>query len=84
MMSHLDGQRLRKSNNPLWRHDRDQHNGIPQNYVTTIEASERKIVKLHCNEALRIERQDPTLRLNERQEGGRGGNVPISASRVSY
>ena len=84
MLSHLDGQRRKKGNNPLYRHDRDIHNGVPQSYVTSIEASEKKIVKLHCNEALRIERQDPVFRMNERNEGGRGGIVRITASRVSY
>ena len=84
MIDHLDGQRRRLSKNPLWRHDRDHHNGTPMTYVTTIEASERKIVRHHVNEALRIERQDPTFSMNERQENGRGGIVRITASRVAY
>ena len=70
MQSHLDGQRRKTNSNPLYRHDRDIHGGVPQIYQTTIEATEKKIVKLHCNEALRIEKQDPSLILNERQEGG--------------
>ena len=84
MLDHLDGQRRKKSKNPLFRHDRDLHQGSPQPYVTTIKASEQKIVKLHCNKALRMERQDPAIRINERQEGGRGGIVRISAFRISY
>ena len=84
MLDHLDGQRKRKSKNSLWRHDKAHHNGTPQQYITTIKASEQKTVKLHINEDLRIEKQDPTLRINERQEGGRGGIVRISAFRISY
>ena len=53
-------------------------------YVTTIETSEKKIVKHHVNEAPRIKRHDPTFRMNERQENGRGGIVRITASRVAY
>ena len=84
MQSHLAGQRRQQSHNPLFRHDRDHHQGIPQEYETSIVATESKIVKLHCNEALRIEKQDPTYRINERNEGGRGGLVRITASRVAY
>ena len=84
MLDHLKGQKGKKNTSPLYRHDRDCHNGEPQKYVTTVDASEKKILKLHCNEALRIEKQDPALRINERQEGGRGLIVRIAASRVAY
>ena len=84
MLDHLKGQRGNKNTSPLYRHGRDCHEGEPQKYLTTIEASEKKILKLHCNEALRIERQNPALRINERQEGGRGGIVRIATSRFSY
>ena len=84
IQSHLGGQRRKQNSNPLFRHDRDHHQGIPQKYQTKIVATESKIVKLHCNEAIRIERQKPELRLNDRMEGGRGGVVRITATRVSY
>ena len=45
-------------------------------------APEKKIVRLHCNEALNIEKQDPSFSMNDRMEGGRGGLVRISATRV--
>ena len=36
--------------------------------MTSIEAVEKKIVKLHCNEALWIEQQDPNYRMKEGEE----------------
>ena len=84
MQSHLSGQRRKKSNNPLFRHDRDHHGSIPQKYRTQIIATESKIVRLNINEALRIEKQNPQYRINDRMEGGRGGIVRISATRVCY
>ena len=71
------------NNNPLYRHDRDHHSGVPQKYQTMIVAVESKIVKLHCNEALRIEKQNPEFKINDRMEGGRGGVVRITATRVT-
>ena len=84
MQSHLSGQRRKMTNNPLFRHDRDHHGSIPQKYRTQIIANESKIVRLNINEALRIEKQDPKYRINDRMEGGRGGIVRIAATRVSY
>ena len=48
-----------------------------------IVASEKKIVKLNCLEAVMIEKYPNKLLLNERNEKGRGGVVRISATRVS-
>ena len=43
---------------------------------------ERKIVRLNCLEAIRIERQPSNLLRNDRMEKGRGGVVRITATRV--
>ena len=83
MISHLRDQRLKKSHSPMWRHDKDCHNGETQQYVMSLVAREKKIVRLNCLEALHIERQPPHLSINARQEGGRGGVVRITAARVS-
>ena len=82
MMSHLDGQKRMRANNPLYRHDISCHNGITQKYVCIPVASERKIVRLNCNEALHIEKQDRAQSMNDRMECGRGGLVRITATRV--
>ena len=83
MLGHLKSQKAKKSGCPLYRHDVDCHNGIPQRYITEIVASESKIVKLNCLEGIMIEKRDSPLLLNERNEQGRGGIVRISANRVS-
>ena len=68
----------------LYRHDVTVHGGEPQKYFATMVAPEKKIVRLHCNKALNIEKQDPFFSTNDRMEGGRGGLVRISATRVTY
>ena len=81
MMGHLTVQR-QKTSCLLHRHDVKSHQGIPQKYFTDILASEKKIVKLNCLEAIRIERQPNHLLLNDRNEKGRGGLVRITATRL--
>ena len=48
MLAHLKGQRRRDMGNPLYRHDFDVHDGAKQRYVTTVLATEAKIVRLCC------------------------------------
>ena len=83
MLAHLTAQRQKKTSSALHRHDVKQHQGIPQKYVTDILASEKKIVKLNCLEAIKIERQPSHLLMNDRNEKGRGGVVRITATRLS-
>ena len=84
MLGHLRSQAKRQSHSPLHRHDTEHHGGNPQLYSTSIVASEKKIIRLYCNEALQIEKQDNKYSMNERNEGGRGGVVIISATRVTH
>ena len=83
MKSHLYDQSRKKSKSPLYRHDVAHHNGVPQKYITNIVNSEKKIVRLYSLEALSIEKQDSKASMNERNEGGRGGVVRITATRVT-
>ena len=73
----------RMTSSPLYRHDSTVHNNDIQVYRCTKIASESKLVRLNCNEAIRIERQNESYSMNERNKGGRGGLVRISATRVS-
>ena len=73
----------RMTSSPLYRHDSTVHDNDIQVYRCTKIASEFKLVRLNCNEAIRIERQNESYSMNERNEGGRGGLVRISATRVS-
>ena len=75
MLGHKRGQKSILKSNPLHRHNCDYHSGDPQQYTTTIVSSEKKIVRLYCNEALNIEKQDPMYSINAKMEGGRGGLV---------
>ena len=67
----------------MFRHDCDVHNGVKQSYIANIIAREKRIVRLYCTEALHIEKQDRTLSINAKMEGGRsnGGVVRIRALR---
>ena len=84
MLSHLQGQRRKCISNPLYRHDTEVHEGNQQEYTATILATEAKIVRLSCNEGLRIEKQSEELSMNKRNENGRGGIVRLTATRVAY
>ena len=80
-------QRTRSSESPacpLFRHDRDKHNGDKQNYTTGIIAAEAKIVRLYSLEAVLIEKQNTEISMNERNKRGRGGMVRITAARVTH
>ena len=81
MVGHLKGQRYKNSSNPLFRHDRDKHNGAQQTYSTRLIAKEQKIMPLAVLESLYIESQIPGTTLNDRNERGRGGLVRIQATR---
>ena len=84
MLAHLRGQNAKSNKSPLFRHDIKCHEGVPQEYRCNILATEAKIVRLNCNEALRIEKQNPLFTMNERNEGGRGGVVRLTATRVTH
>ena len=81
--SHLRDQRLKKESCPLYRHDMKYHNGDKQTYETKIVASEKKLLKLNCLEAIHIENHPDNLLMNEKNERGRGGVVRITATRMS-
>ena len=83
MLDHLKGQKSKSMGNPLYRHDLQVHDGITQQYVCTPVVSEKKIVRLHVNEALHIEKQNREASLNDKMECGRGGIVRITATRVT-
>ena len=83
MLDHLKGQKSKSMGNPLYRHDLQVHDGIAQQYVCTPIVSEKKIVRLHVNEALHIEKQNREASLNDKMECGRGGIVRITATRVT-
>ena len=59
----------------------EAHGGVHQKYTTSIVAREKKLLRLHCLEAIHIEKQPSTLSINARMEHGRGGVIRISASR---
>ena len=84
MMAHLKGQSAMSSNSLLYRHDMKCHGGVTQKYHCTILVTETKIVCHNCNEALRIEKQNLMYTMNERNEGGRGGVVRLTATRVTH
>ena len=84
MASHLKDRAAKKQSCPLYRHDTDYHNGEVMRYTTSILSSEKKIVRLNCTEAITIEKQPQNLLLNERNKGGCGGIVRITATRVSH
>ena len=42
--------------------------------MTKIIAREKRIVRLYCSEALHIEKQDRTLSMNAKLEGGRSNS----------
>ena len=72
MISHARGQQGRKESNPLWRHDRESHNGDQQTYKTRILHAEMNLLPLCISEALYIEKQRIGSSLNEMNENGRG------------
>ena len=81
MASHLKGQLAKSESNPLYRHDRDHHDGQVQDYKMRILHRESKILPLSIMEALYIEAQSPGSTMNERNEYGRGSLVRMVASR---
>ena len=84
MSQHLKTRNSQSSACPLYRHDRDHHHGVRQDYSTKILAAESKIVRLYTLEALMIEKQESTKSMNERNERGRGGVVRLTAARVTH
>ena len=81
MTDHLKGQRQKRESNPLYRHDRDDHGGMEQEYSMRILTREQSVFPLTITEALYIEAQCPGTSINDRNEYGRGGLVRITASR---
>ena len=81
MHDHLAGQRQRKENNPLNRHDKESHDGEQQQYNTRILTRERNLLPLTIIEGLYIERQQSGTSFNDRNEYGRGNLIRFTASR---
>ena len=81
MVDHLTGQKARRENNPLHRHDLKDHGGSPQSFKTRILGRERRILPLTILEALYIEGQSKGTSFNDINEYGRGQIVRLTASR---
>ena len=83
MSQHLKAQRQKLSCSAMHRHDCDVHSGEVQAYSAKIIAQEKRIVRLHCTEALHIERQERPMSINVKMEGGRtsSGVVRLTAIR---
>ena len=81
MLGHLAGQKSSNMSNPLARHDKESHNGVPQTYSSRVIRKERTLLPLSVLEALYIEKQSPGTSLNAKEEGGRGKLVRLVASR---
>ena len=81
MQGHLQKQKSKSSSNPLWRHDRDKHQGEFQKYTVRIIRKERNLLPLSIMEALFIEKQAIGTSLNDKNEYGRGKLIRIRATR---
>ena len=81
MRSHAQGHKYKLESNPLFRHDRDVHNGEIQEYTTRVVSKEKSIFPLTMLEGLHIEAQIEGTSLNERNEYGRGKLVRLTATR---
>ena len=81
MSNHLQGQRSKSTNNPLHRHDCNDHNGEVQMYRMRILRAETNLVPLAVSEGLYIEQQFPGSSFNDKNEYGRGSIVRLTGSR---
>ena len=81
MELHMKGQRSKDTGNPLYRHDRDVHDGVVQTYQTRILASEKNLLPLCIMEGLYIEKQNYSM--NDKNEFGRGSLIRVTASRIT-
>ena len=81
MTSHLAGQKSKSSHNPLYRHDRDCHDGDPQSYTMRILSREKSLLPLSILVSLYIEKQVEGTSINEKNEAGRGCLVRMVAIR---
>ena len=81
MNAHLQSRKNKNNSSPMWRHDREAHEGNPQEYSCLVVGHEKKIVRLYNREALEIESLTGEQKLNDREECGRGGIVRITAHR---
>ena len=83
MKDYLKDQKSKLKKSPMFRHDSEAHQGVPQIYTTRILARERSCFPLALTEGLYIESQLYGTSLNERNEQGGGALVRIRAQRVS-
>ena len=81
MIDHIKGQKAKQSKNPLYRHDRDVHDGNPQLYTTRVMNCQKNILPLTVMEALYIEKQVRGTSLNEKNELGHGALIRLTAER---
>lgn len=83
MLGHLKYQSVKLVKCPLYGHDCESHNGVPQQYLTDIITSEKIIVGLNRFEGLHIQRNNGPVSLNERNKRERERMMEITATRVS-
>ena len=82
MNAHLTTQAAGDLGGPMARHDNEVHGGFPQMYQVCVVDRGRRLLMLATTEAMWIEKQHKEVSMNLRQEGGRGGIVRLTASRV--
>ena len=68
MLDNFKGQRTKKASNPLFQHDNEHHQGVPQKFETIIISSHRDLLSLTKDEAIRIEKIDPNYNMNGKNE----------------
>ena len=81
MIDHRRGHLRKDAKNPLHRHDIDKHNGQVQQYETSVIQSDRGLLHLIFREAIQIEGQNADLRINDKNEHGRGDIIRLTANR---
>ena len=81
ILDHRTGHRRKDAKNPLHRHDIDKHNGQVQQYETSVIQSDRGLLHLIFREAILIEGQKADLRINDKNEQGRGDLIRLTANR---
>ena len=81
MIDHRRGHLRKDPKNPLHRHDIEKHGGQIQQYETSVIQSDRGLLHLIFREAILIEGQKADLRINDKNEQGRGDLIRLTANR---
>ena len=81
LLKHAEGHQKKLKGNTLFKHDLEIYGGETQTYTAKVIGTEQKLLDLIMREAIMIEGMNDEVKMNNKNEMGRGSLIRMTAVR---